>query len=81
MLIAFSQGKIIANNREVMIKLFGEAKVTLQAQVDELELIDTANVISAVGSGINWSIRLDNSEQLKILSLETAIVIKNASQC
>ena len=77
MLITFSQGKIIANNREVMVKLEGNAKVTLQAQVDELELIGGANVITAVGSGINWSVRLDDSEQLQILSSETGVGIKH----
>lgn len=77
MLIIFSQGKIIANNREIMVKLEGNAKVTLQAQVDELELIGGANVITAVGSGINWSVRLDDSEQLQILSSETGVGVKH----
>jgi hypothetical protein len=73
MLIIFSQGRIIANNREIMVKLEGDAKVTLQAQVDELQLFGGANVITAVGSGINWSVHLDNSEQLQILSSEIGI--------
>lgn len=77
MLINFSQGKIIANNREVMVKLEGDAKVTLQAQVDELELIGGANVITAVGSGVNWSIRIDNNEQLQLLSSETGVAVKH----
>lgn len=76
MLITFSQGKIIANNREIMVKLQGEAKVTLQAQVDELELIGLANVITAVGSGLSWSVKLDDDQQLQILSDETGIAIK-----
>ena len=76
MLIPFSQGRIIANNREVMIKIEGDARITLQAQVDELDLIGGANVITAVGSGINWSIRLDDSEQLQMLATETGIAIK-----
>jgi len=76
MLIPFSQGRIIANNREVMIKIEGDARITLQAQVDEIELIGTANVITAVGSGINWSIRLDDSDQLQTLASETGIAIK-----
>jgi len=76
MLIAFSQGRIIANNREVMIKIEGDARITLQAQVDELDLIGGANVITAVGSGINWSIRLDDSKQLQTLATETGIAIK-----
>jgi len=76
MLIPFSQGRIIANNREVMIKIEGDARITLQAQVDELDLIGGANVITAVGSGINWSIRLDDSKQLQTLATETGIAIK-----
>jgi len=76
MLIPFSQGRIIANNREVMIKIDGDARVTLQVQVDELELIGGANVITAVGSGINWSVRLDDSNQLQTLADETGIAIK-----
>jgi hypothetical protein len=77
MLIMFSQGKVIANNREIMVKLEGDAKVSLQAQVDELELIGGANVITAVGSGINWSVRLDDNKQLQLLSSETGIGIKH----
>ena len=76
MLINFSQGKIIANNREVMVKLEGDARITLQAQVDEIALIGGPNVINAVGSGINWSVRLDSSEQLHALETETGIAIK-----
>lgn len=75
MQIIFSQGKIIANNREVMIKIAEDARITLQAQVDELQLIGGANVINAVGSGINWSVRLDNSEQLQEIATETGIAI------
>lgn len=76
MLISFSQGKVIANQREVMIKLEGDARVTLQATVDELELIGTANVITAMGSGLSWSVRLDDNQQLQSLSSETGIAIK-----
>jgi|GEM_PF-517421 len=76
MLITFSQGKIIANHSELMVKLEGVAKVTLQAQVDEVELIGTVNVITALGSGVNWSLRLDNSEQLEALSTVIGIAIK-----
>ncbi len=75
MLITFSQGKIIANHREIMVKLEGDAKVTLQAQVDEVELIGTVNIVTAVGSGLNWSIRLDSSDQLQTLSAEIGIAI------
>ena len=77
MLIIFSQGKIIANNREIMVKLEGDAKVTLQAQVEEIELIGGANVITALGSGINWSVRIDDGEQLQMLSSETGVGVKH----
>ncbi|WP_028864605.1 DUF3389 domain-containing protein [Psychromonas aquimarina] len=76
MLISFSQGKIIANNREIMIKLSGEARITLQAQVDEITLIGSANVITALGSGINWSVSLDDSEQLQTVAQETGIAVQ-----
>lgn len=77
MLITFSQGKIIANHSELMVKLEGGAKVTLQAQVDEIELIGSVNVITALGSGVNWSLRLDNSAQLEALSAALGIAIKH----
>ncbi|NVP00328.1 DUF3389 family protein, partial [Photobacterium damselae subsp. damselae] len=55
MIIEFSQGKIIANQREVVIRLNGEARVSLQSQVDEITLIAGANVVTATGSGLSWS--------------------------
>ncbi|EAS41463.1 DUF3389 domain-containing protein [Photobacterium profundum] len=76
MLMTFSEGKIIANQHELVIRIESAAKVTLQAQVDEVTLIGGANVITATGSGINWSIRLDNEEQLKELSNEIGIAIQ-----
>ena len=77
MLITFNQGKIIANNRDLMVKLEGDAKVTLQAQVDEITLIGGANVITALGSGLSWSVRLDNREQLENLAAETGMAIQD----
>jgi hypothetical protein len=76
MLITFSEGKIIANQHELVIRIESAAKVTLQAQVDEVTLIGGANVITATGSGINWSVRLDSEEQLKELSNEIGIAIQ-----
>ncbi|WP_372883216.1 DUF3389 domain-containing protein [Psychromonas sp.] len=76
MLIEFNQGKIIANHRDIMIKLEGDAKVTLQAQVDEVTLIGGANVVTALGSGLSWSLRLDNREQLQSLAAEIGIAIQ-----
>ena len=77
MLITFNQGKIIANNRDLMVKLEGDAKVTLQAQVDEITLIGGANVITALGSGLSWSVRLDNREQLENLAAEIGMAIQD----
>lgn len=77
MLITFSQGRIIANHREIMVKLTGDASVTLQAQVDELELIGGVNVVTAIGGGINWSVRLDDEQQLQTLSSETGIAVEH----
>ncbi|MFQ3176672.1 MAG: hypothetical protein ACJAYB_000321 [Psychromonas sp.] len=78
MLIKFNQGKIIANNRDLMIKLEGDAKVTLQAQVDEIALLGGANVITALGSGLSWSVRLDNREQLDDLAAAVGIPIQES---
>ena len=76
MLIKFNQGRIIANNRDLMIKLEGDAKVILQAQVDEISLLGGANVITALGSGLSWSVRLDNREQLETLATAVGIAIQ-----
>ncbi|PKH03213.1 DUF3389 domain-containing protein [Psychromonas sp. MB-3u-54] len=78
MLIKFNQGRIIANNRDLMIKLEGDAKVTLQAQVDEISLLGGANVITALGSGLSWSVRLDNREQLDSLAAAVGIAIQES---
>lgn len=78
MLIKFNQGKIIANNRDIMVKLDGDAKVTLQAQVDEIALLGGANVITALGSGLSWSLRLDSREQLDELATAVGIPIQES---
>lgn len=75
MIIVFSQGKIIATQHEIVVRLDGEARISLQAQVDELTLIAGANVVTAVGSGINWSIKLDDEQQLATLADEIGIAI------
>ena len=75
MIINFKQGRIIATQREVVVRIDGNCRVNLQAQVDELTLISGANVVSAVGSGINWSIKLDSDEQLQQLANEIGIAI------
>ncbi|PSW50584.1 DUF3389 domain-containing protein [Photobacterium leiognathi] len=75
MIIEFEQGKIIATQHEVVVRINGNAKINLQAQIDELTLIAGANVVTAVGSGINWSVKLDSNEQLQLLADEIGIAI------
>ncbi|WP_261859245.1 DUF3389 domain-containing protein [Photobacterium sanguinicancri] len=77
MVINFSTGKIIANQHELVVRIDGEARVTMQAQVDEVTFIGGANVITATGSGIQWSVRLDNENQLQALADAIGIAVKN----
>ncbi|KPA51536.1 DUF3389 domain-containing protein [Photobacterium leiognathi] len=75
MIIEFEQGKIIATQHEVVVRINGNARINLQAQIDEITLIAGANVVTAVGSGINWSVKLDSNEQLQLLADEIGIAI------
>ncbi|WP_318474006.1 DUF3389 domain-containing protein [Photobacterium leiognathi] len=75
MIIEFEQGKIIATQHEVVVRINGNARINLQAQIDELTLIAGANVVTAVGSGINWSVKLDSNKQLQLLADEIGIAI------
>lgn len=75
MIITFSQGKIIATQHEVVIRIDGCCRMMMQAQVDELTLIGGANVITALGSGLHWSVKLDTDEQLQQLADEIGIAI------
>ncbi|EGQ7901642.1 DUF3389 domain-containing protein [Vibrio alginolyticus] len=71
MVIEFSLGKIIATQREIVIKISGSAMVTLQAQTDAIQLLGRgANVVLSHGAECKWSIKLDNEEQLAELSRE-----------
>ncbi|ENB2086551.1 DUF3389 domain-containing protein [Vibrio alginolyticus] len=77
MVIEFSLGKIIATQREIVIKLSGNAMVTLQAQTDAIQLLGRgANVVLSHGAECKWSIKLDNEEQLAELSREIGIDIQ-----
>ncbi|MCR9626908.1 MULTISPECIES: DUF3389 domain-containing protein [Vibrio diabolicus subgroup] len=77
MVIEFSLGKIIATQREIVIKLSGSAMVTLQAQTDSIQLLGRgANVVLSHGAECKWSIKLDNEEQLAELSREIGIDIQ-----
>ncbi|KAB0300686.1 DUF3389 domain-containing protein [Vibrio fortis] len=71
MVITFSGGKIIATPHELVVRLDGEHRVTLQAQVDAIQLIGKgANVVSANGSECKWSIKLDDEQQLRDIANE-----------
>ncbi|EGQ9713917.1 DUF3389 domain-containing protein [Vibrio alginolyticus] len=77
MVIEFSLGKIIATQREIVIKLSGSAMVTLQAQTDAIQLLGRgANVVLSHGAECKWSIKLDSEEQLAELSREIGIDIQ-----
>ncbi|MCR9846690.1 DUF3389 domain-containing protein [Vibrio antiquarius] len=77
MVIEFSLGKIIATQREIVIKLSGSAMVTLQAQTDSIQLLGRgANVVLSHGAECKWSIKLDNEEQLANLAREIGIDIQ-----
>ncbi|GHA40366.1 DUF3389 domain-containing protein [Photobacterium aphoticum] len=75
--ITFSEGRIIANQHELVVRLNGQARVTLQAMVDDITLMGRgANVITAMGSGVNWSVRLDSVEQLQEVADAIGIAIQ-----
>ncbi len=77
MVIEFSLGKIIATQREVVIKLTGDSMVTLQAQTDAIQLLGRgANVVLSHGAECKWSVKLDNEDQLKQLSQEIGLDIQ-----
>ncbi|MGF1726217.1 DUF3389 domain-containing protein [Photobacterium nomapromontoriensis] len=76
--IEFSEGRIIANQHELVVRLNGSARVTLQAMVDDVSLIGKgANVVTAMGSGVNWSVRLETEQQLQSLSDAIGVAIQD----
>jgi len=74
--LSFSEGRIIANQHELVVRLDGASRVTLQARVDDVTLIGGANVVTATGSGVNWSVKLDSEEQLNQLADAIGIAIQ-----
>ncbi len=77
MVIEFSLGKIIATQREVVIKLTGTSMITLQAQTDAIQLLGRgANVVLSHGAECKWSIKLDDEAQLKQLAQEIGVDIQ-----
>lgn len=75
--LTFSQGRIIANHHELVIRLDGNARVTLQARAEDVRLIQHPVLITASGSGVQWSIHLDDDTQLRQLSECLGIAIEN----
>ncbi len=77
MVIEFSLGKIIATQREVVIKLTGTSMITLQAQTDAIQLLGRgANVVLSHGAECKWSMKLDDEDQLKQLAQEIGVDIQ-----
>ncbi|MGR5146945.1 DUF3389 domain-containing protein [Photobacterium alginatilyticum] len=74
--LSFSEGRIIANQHELVVRLNGVSRASLQARVDDITLISGANVVTATGSGVNWSVRLDSEEQLNQLAEAVGIAIQ-----
>ncbi len=65
MVIEFQYGKIIVTPHELVVRLDGSHKVTMQAVSDAVQLIGGANVVVVNGSESKWSIKLDNDQQLQ----------------
>ncbi|KFI10881.1 DUF3389 domain-containing protein [Vibrio coralliilyticus] len=77
MVVEFKSGKIIVTSHEIVVKVATEHMITLQAQVDAIQLIGRgANVIAANGSETKWSIKLDNEQQLFKIASEIGIDIQ-----
>lgn len=76
--LAFSQGTLIANPNELMVRLDGPARITFQAAADNIQLVGIANVVTGFGGGVSWSIQLDSSDQLHALAEELCVEIKAA---
>ncbi|MFA0087388.1 PTS sugar transporter subunit IIA [Vibrio sp. 10N.286.49.C2] len=74
MTVEFSGGKVLTTPHEIVVRLT-TGHTTLQAQVDAVQLILPACVISANGSECKWSIRLDNEAQIQQIANETSIEI------
>ncbi len=65
MVIEFRYGKIIVTPHEMVVRLEGEHKATMQAASEAVQLIGGANVVVVNGSEAKWSIKLDTELQLK----------------
>ncbi len=69
MIIEFSHGKIIANLHDVVIRLNSMPSASLQCHVDAIKLIGRgANVITAYDLQCQWTVKLDNEQQVQNLA-------------
>ncbi len=76
MVIEFQYGKIIVTQHELVVRLEGEHRATLQATTDSVQLIGGgANVVVANGSEAKWSIKLDDEQQLIQISEQLGCAI------
>ncbi len=76
MVIEFQYGKIIVTQHELVVRLEGEHRATLQATADSVQLIGGgANVVVANGSEAKWSIKLDDEQQLIQISEQLGCAI------
>ncbi|PMH41416.1 PTS sugar transporter subunit IIA [Vibrio sp. 10N.286.49.B3] len=76
MVINFTSGKIILTMHEIVVRLNGDQRITMQAQVDAVQLIGKgANVISVNGAECKWSFKLDSEQQLREIAQELSIAI------
>ncbi|SJL83869.1 DUF3389 family protein [Vibrio palustris] len=77
MRIEFSRGILIVTPHEILIRLTDMPDTVLQAQQESITLFgQEANVIMANGGGVKWSIKVDNTDQLKWISEELGCEIR-----
>ncbi|GMQ48812.1 DUF3389 family protein [Vibrio sp. 10N] len=74
MVINFSSGKVIATPHEVVVR-YSVGQITLQSQVDALQLILPACILSANGAECKWSVKLDDETQVNAISEACGIEI------
>ncbi|MGB2079504.1 MAG: DUF3389 family protein [Vibrio sp.] len=77
MSLTFSQGRIIVSSREIQIRFDAMPQTRLQAQVDALKLLGGGvNLIIAHDMDCQWTLRLDNDEQLQQIADATGLAIE-----
>ncbi|USD66770.1 DUF3389 family protein [Vibrio sp. SCSIO 43136] len=77
MVIEFSAGKIIMNQFEIVVRLNGDLRLTMQAQLDALTIMGKgANMLIANDNEVKWSIRLDDELQLSKVAEHLGIAIQ-----